>query len=80
MGADMTSSNPIVKTPSVPSRSFSRLKGTKVGNAGYRKVRLLRRDLSHSLPISMDCSRPRRPGLGVAHHESRILVPCCMVP
>ena len=52
MGTDLnTSSNPIVKAPSLPSGSFSRLKGTKVGNVGCRKVRLLGRDLSRGLAV-----------------------------
>ena len=46
-----SSSNPIVKAPSMPSGSFSRLKGTKVGNVGCRKVRLLGRDLSRRLAV-----------------------------
>ena len=55
MGTDLnSSSNPIVKAPSMPSGSFSRhsrLKGTKVGNVGCRKVRLLGRDLSRRLAV-----------------------------
>ena len=55
MGTDLnSSSNPIVKAPSMPSGSFSRhsrLKGTKVGNVGCREVRLLRRDLSRRLAV-----------------------------
>ena len=52
MGSNLnSSSNPIVKAPSMPSGSFSRLKGTKVGNVGCRKVRLLGRDLSRRLAV-----------------------------
>ena len=55
MGTDLNSSSkPIVKAPSMPSGSFSRhsrLKGTKVGNVGCRKVRLLGRDLSRRLTV-----------------------------